>query len=60
MDNLVNGAELNRMIENGDIPFFLTVSYLSEMDFPLYARMYSSSRDVTARGEYRLFEVIRR
>ena len=66
MDNLVDGAELNRMIEDGDIPFFLTVSYLSEMDFLLYARMYSNSRDVTARaglpaeGEYRLFEVIRR
>ena len=35
MDNLVDGAELNRVIENGDIPFFLTVSYLYEMDFPL-------------------------
>lgn len=66
MDNLVDGAELNRMIEDGDIPFFLTVSYLSEMDFLLYARMEANSRDVTARAglpersEYRLFEVIRR
>ena len=66
MDALVDGAELNRMIEDGDIPFFLTVSYLSEMDFLLYARIYSSSRDITAlaglpaNGEYRLFEVIQR
>ncbi len=66
MESLVNSAELNRMIEDGDIPFFLTVSYLSEMDFLLYARIYSNSRDVTAQaglpsnGEYRLFEVIRR
>ena len=66
MDSLVDRAELSRMIENGDIPFFLTVSYLSEMDYLLYARMYSYSRDVTARaglpedGEYRLFEVVRR
>ena len=57
---------MKRMIEDGDIPFFLTVSYLSEMDFLLYARMEASGRDVTARaglparGEYRLFEVIRR
>ncbi len=65
MDNVVNGAELNRMIEDGDIPLFLATGYLSEMDFFLYARMYANSRDATARaglparGEYRLFEVIR-
>ena len=65
MDSLVDRAELKRMIENGDIPFFLTVSYLEEFDFLLYALMSSNSRDVTARvglpprGEYRLFEVIR-
>ncbi len=63
LDTLVDRADLKRMIENGDIPFFLTVSYLSEMDFLLYARMEASGRDVTARaglparGEYRLFEV---
>ena len=66
MDSLVDRNELKRMVEDGDIPFFLTVSYLSEFDFLLYARMEASSRDVTARaglparGEYRLFEVIRR
>lgn len=66
MERLVDGAELNRMIEDGDIPFFLTVGYLEEFDFLLYARMEANSRDVTARaglparGEYRLFEVIRR
>ena len=66
LDNLVDRAELKRMIEDGDIPFFLTVSYLEEFDFLLYALMSSNSRDVTARaglparGEYRLFEVIRR
>ena len=63
MERLVDRAELKRMIEGGDIPFFLTVSYLSEMDYLLYARMAASGRDVTARaglpadGEYRLFEV---
>ncbi len=66
LDSLVDRAELKRMIENGDIPFFFTVSYLEEFDFLLYALMSSNSRDVTARaglpprGEYRLFEVIRR
>ena len=66
LDSLVDRAELKRMIEDGDIPFFLTVSYLEEFDYLLYARIYHSSRDVTARaglpaeGEYRLFEVIRR
>ena len=66
LDNLVDRAKLKRMIEDGDIPFFLTVSYLEEFDFLLYALMSSNSRDVTARaglpprGEYRLFEVIRR
>ena len=65
LDSLVDRAELKRMIENGDIPFFLTVSDLSEMDFLLYARIDASGRDVTTRaglpedGEYRLFEVIR-
>ena len=57
---------MKRVIENGDLTFFLTVSYLEEFDFLLYALMSSNSRDVTAhaglpaRGEYRLFEVIRR
>ncbi len=66
LDNLVERAELKRKVENGDIPFFLTVSYLEDFDFLLYALMSSNSRDVTARaglpaeGEYRLFEVIRR
>ena len=66
LDTLVDRVELKRMIEDGDIPFFLTVSYLSEMDFLLYARMEASGRDVTARaglparGEYRLFEVVGR
>ncbi|MXX54073.1 MAG: hypothetical protein F4Z35_09220 [Dehalococcoidia bacterium] len=66
LDSLVGRSELKRMIEDGDIPFFLTVSYLEEFDYLLYARIYHSSRDVTARaglpaeGEYRLFEVIRR
>ena len=66
LDNLVDRSELKRMIEDGDIPFFLTVSYLEEFDFLLYALISSNSRDVTARaglpprGEYRLFEVIRR
>ena len=66
MDSLVDRNELKRMVEDGDIPFFLTVSYLSEFDFLLYARMEANSRDVTARaglparGEYRLFEVVRR
>ena len=66
LDSLVDRDELKRMIEDGDIPFFLTVSYLEEFDFLLYALMSSNSRDVTARaglpkdGEYRLFEVIRR
>ena len=63
MERLVEHDELQRMIENGDIPFFLTVGYLSEMDYLLYARIAASGRDVTARaglparGEYRLFEV---
>lgn len=66
MENLVDRAELRRAIEDGDIPFFLTVSYLEDFDFLLYARMEASGRDVTARaglparGEYRLFEVIQR
>ena len=66
MDSLVDRDDLKRMVENGDIPFFLTVGYLSEFDFLLYALMYSSGRDVTAQaglpeeGEYRLFEVVRR
>jgi 4-amino-4-deoxy-L-arabinose transferase-like glycosyltransferase len=65
LDNLVDRSELKRMIEDGDIPFFLTVSYLEGFDFLLYALMSSNSRDVTARaglparGEYQLFEVIR-
>ncbi len=66
MNNLVDGAELSRLVESGDIPFFLTTSYMSEMDFYLYARMRSSGRDVTALaglprgGEFQLFEVIDR
>ena len=66
LENLVDRVELKRMVEDGDIRFFLTVSYLSEMDFLLYARMEASGRDATARaglparGEYRLFEVRRR
>lgn len=66
MESLVNRAELKRMIEDGDIPFFLTVSYLEDFDFLLYALMEANSRDVTARaglpakGEYRLFEVVGR
>ena len=63
LDTLVDRTELKRMVEEGEIPFFLTVGYLSEMDFLLYARMEASGRDVTARaglparGEYRLFEL---
>ena len=34
LDSLVDRAELKRMIEDGDIPFFLTVSYLEEFDYP--------------------------
>ena len=66
MDSLVDRNELKRMVEDGDIPFFLAVSYLSEFDFLLYALMEANSRDVTARaglperGEYRLFKVLRR
>ena len=63
MEPLVEDAELKRLLDSREIPFILTTRHMLYMDFDLYARMRSSSLDISRRsglpasGEYELLRV---
>ncbi len=63
MSPLIDAAELQRILADGETRFVLTASHLQTMDWRLYATIRSAATDVTSaaglpyRGEMRLFRV---
>ncbi len=66
MERIVDTPTLLELLEDGDVRFVLMASHMLRMDWELYARLRSNTRDVSRiaglpeRGEMRLLQVVKR